>query len=203
MRVALLCVVLALGCSKKSDTKNEPPKQEAKPAPEAPKPAETPADKPPPPPPPAAAPPVDCAAVVTADDIQKACKAKVEIEATRYEGQGDLMVCNRTIKDPATHNTVQFGVSRFANPAAIDTWVQLDKTNSKDATFKDVAGIGDGAYTKTAETKSLKTTDYDLGVRKGNLLMHLGYMVNDMNKKPPCTLDQLQEVARAAVARLP
>lgn len=204
MRAVLLCAVLALGCSKKSETKNEPAKQEpAKPAEKPGAQPVAPAPTPPPPPAANAGPPVDCAALVTADDIQKACKVKVEVVATPYEGQGDLMVCNRTIKDPATHNTVQFGVSRFANTAAIDAWIDLDKKNNKDATFTDVAGLGDGAYSRKGEVKSLKTTEYDLGVRKGNFLLHFGYSINEMNKKPPCTMEQLQDVAKATLGRMP
>jgi hypothetical protein len=204
MRAVLLCAVLALGCSKKPETKNEPAKQE--PA----KPAEKPADQPvapaptPPPPPPVAnaAPPVDCAALLTAEDIEKACKTKVEVVKTPYEGKGDLMVCNRTIKTP-NHETAQFGVSRFASTAAIDSWIDLDKKNNKEATFTDVAGLGDGAYSRKGEVKSLKTTEYDLGVRKGTFLLHFGYSVNEMNKKPPCTMEQLQDVAKAVLSRMP
>ena len=69
--------------------------------------------------------------------------------------------------------------------------------------FKDVTGIGDSAYTRAGEMKSLKSKDFDLAVRKGTLMVHLGYTVNDINAKPPCTPEQLQDLAKVVVGRLP
>ena len=204
MRTALLVVVVLAACSKKAEQK----KQEPTPTPETAKPAETkpaeapkpPEEKPAPPPTPAAK--LDCNALLTADDLSKACGKKLEIEATRYEGQGALMVCNRTIKDPAKHMSAQFGVSSFNDGAAIDAWIKLTKDNSKESKFTDVTGIGEGGYEKVHEVKGLKSTDYDLAVRKGNFLAHYGYMIGS-SEKPVCTMDQLKEVAKLVASRMP
>ena len=204
MRSALLVVLVLAGCSKKAEQKKEPT-----PAPEAPKPAETkpaeapkPAAEAQPAPPPTPAAKVDCAALLTADDLSKACGKKLEIEATRYEGQGALMVCNRTIKDPAKHMSAQFGVSSFNGPEAIDAWIKLTKDQSKQAKFTDVTGIGEGGYEKVHEVKGLSSTDYDLAVRKGTFLVHLDYMIGK-SEKPVCTMDQMKELAKLVVSRMP
>ncbi|HEY5924469.1 MAG TPA: hypothetical protein VIV11_22480 [Kofleriaceae bacterium] len=206
MRVALLVLVVAFGCSKKAEQKQEPtPVQPevAKPAEdksaESPKPAEDkPANKPPEP---AATPKVDCATIVTPEDVQKACNAKVEIGPTMHEGKlGKLGVCNRSITEAGKKFPIaQWGVSWHDTATGAENWVKLEKS----AEAKEVAGIGDFAWTRVHEVKDLKVVDYDVGVRKGAMVLKLGFSQSRMNKKPPCTLDQLVEVARIAVARLP
>ena len=208
MRIALLCVVMAMGCSKKSETKTEPTQTEPA-KPEAPKPAEDkPADKPPeaapPEPKPAAAgaPTFDCNAIVTAADIEKACNAKVEIKPTMHEGKmgGKLGVCNRSMSLVGKKGPVAlWSLSWHGDAKAAEGFVVLEK--SKEA--KELAGVGDFAWTAEREMKELKSTDYDVGARKGATVIKLGFTKNSLNPKPPCTLEQLVEVAKLAVARLP
>jgi len=63
-------------------------------------------------------------------------------------------------------------------------------------------GIGEGGYEKVHEVKGLKSTDFDVAVREGNFLVHLDYMIGS-SEKPVCTKDQLKEVAKLVVSRMP
>ncbi|HEY5944347.1 MAG TPA: hypothetical protein VIV40_02600 [Kofleriaceae bacterium] len=210
MRVAVVCVVLAaLGCSKKSETKNETknePKQEAKPAEdkpaEAPKPAEPakPAEAPKPPDDKAAKPSFDCAAIVTADDFKKACNANVELTPTMFEGKGTLTLCSRSVHEPDKKGSIaQWSLSTFTDVAAAEQWFELDKATER----KPISGVGDAAWTGTRELKATKSTDHEVGVRKGTAIVIVGYTQNSLNKKPPCTVEQLTEIARLVAGRLP
>ncbi len=203
MRAVLLSALMLIACSKKSDTKQEAPaasppaqpsdNEPAEPTPPSPAPAE---EKPAPPP----AASVDCAALVTADDFQKACNAKVEIGPSQLEGKGNLMTCSRSVTEPGKKFPIaRWTLSTFPDAAAAQSWLKLEKTDES----KPVADIGDEAWTSTHATKGLESTDYNAGVRKGGSVLRLTYTVNSLNKKPPCTLDQLVEVARLAAARLP
>jgi hypothetical protein len=184
-------------CKSLRKTGGSPAKTETAKQPEAQKRAET--WKPPGSPrPPAPVANIDCGALLTADDLAKACKVKVEIKATLLEGLDT--VCNRLFTETGKNSRGLFAVRRFDDAADVDNWLTSDKVNNQEAKFTDVSGLGDGAYTKVYEVKSPKSTESDLTVRKGNLVLHF---VSEINKKPLCTLDQLQEVAKATLARLP
>jgi hypothetical protein len=203
MRALVLCAVVMFGCSKKSETKNEPAKNE--PVAEAPatKPAETkPAEAPKPPdekPAPTGAPKVDCAAIVTADDYKKACNANVEIAPTMYEGQGSLMVCNRKVDVDKKATSLRWGLASFPDAEAVQNWIKMTKYDET----KDIAGVGDAAWITKRTSQALKVTDHEVVVRKGGLLMILGTTEGSLKPKGPCSIDQLVEVAKLATARLP
>ncbi len=212
MRALLICTLLLSGCSKKSDTSSEPAsgaKDEApagapaQPAPEAPTP-EAPAEKPvePAPAEPAAeAPAVDCAALVTAEDVAKACGgAKVDVADDESPIKTANTVCARKVTAPGKKFPIaRVHVLAFSSDAGADGWVKLDKVDDA----KDVAGIGDLAWTRVKERPQLKSTDYDVGVRKGRVVLKLGMTKNSLNKNPPCTIEQLTELARAIAPRMP
>jgi hypothetical protein len=87
VRAALLMTLLVFGCSKKSETKQEPaptpaPKAEETKTPEAkpPAPTQTPA--------PVSDVKIDCASIVTPADVAKACSgANVEVAVSEHEGK--------------------------------------------------------------------------------------------------------------------
>src|SRR5574338_1045782 len=131
MRAALVTVVLVIGCSKKSDTKQEAPASSPPAQPSEAKPAEP---TPPPPAPveakpaPPATPSVDCAALVTAEDFQKACNAKVEIGPSQFEGKGNLMTCSRSVTEPGKKFPIaRWTLSTFPDAAAAQNWLKLEK----------------------------------------------------------------------------
>jgi hypothetical protein len=207
MRALLLCVLLVAGCSKKSETKKEEPAKPTTEAPQVPdekpteaKPAE---DKPAEskPAPPAEAVKIDCTTIVTPDDIAKACGGKkVEIVAGKQEGTGAMFTCQRTITEAGKKGPIAYwflrGTGKAGEGAAM---AKIEKT--KDA--KPLAGVGDEAYTSEKEQKALKMTDYDVGVTKGGFFFKVSETKDSMTPKPPCTLDQMTELAKVAVSRLP
>ena len=209
MRIVVLCVVLAAGCSKKSETKNEPAKTEPAKPNEAPKPPEDkPADKPPEakpaeakPAPPTDAPKIDCAAIITPDDIAKACGGKkVDITPGKQEGTAALFTCQRTISEAGKKGPIGYLFVRGSGkPGDGEAMMNTEKTPA----MKPLRGVGDEAYTSEQEQKALKTTDYDAGVRKGGYFFKISTSKSSMNKNPPCTLDQMAEVVRIASSRLP
>lgn len=198
---------MALGCSKKAEQNNQPVPAKQEPVAEAPpptqaeeKPAEAPKRAEEAPEPAPGMPKVDCGAIVTAEDFQQACNAKVELAATMYEGQGSLMVCNRKVRAPGKPAPIaRFGISTFANAAVADKWVEMSKYDEAEP----VEGIGDKAWITKRESKGLKVTDHEVVVRKGNLLLLVGYTEGGVHKKPPCTIEQFVEVAKLAAPRLP
>jgi hypothetical protein len=201
----MLCLLIA-ACSKASDSKEAPAKQEpAQEAVKEPAPVKDEVDpqtvKPPEAAPVSPAANVDCAAIVTADDIQKACNAKVELRATQYEGKNPkLGLCSRAITEPGKKFPVaQWSINAFEKPADAEGWVKLEKT----ADAKELAGVGDLAWTREKHTAALKTTTYSVGVRKGGMVLKLSFTKNSLNERPPCTLEQLVEVAKVATSRLP
>ena len=198
MRAVLITALLLSGCSKKDETKSEPA---AAPAPEVKNEEPKPDTPPEPPAPPAEAPKVDCDAIVTAADIEKHCKAKVEIAASQHEGKlGKLGVCSRTMTEPGKKFPVaHWKLGVHDSPAGAEGQVKLEKTDAA----KDLAGLGDMVWTKVDENKQLKHTNTAVGVRKGASVLVLHHTKDSLNTKPPCTVEQLVEVAREAIARLP
>jgi hypothetical protein len=203
MRAALLVVVAVFGCSKKAEQKREATpaervetkRAETKPAdppaaPEA-KPAE---------PAPAAPAKFDCAAIVTAEDFKKACNAAVEIEPTLFEGKGSLTMCSRRIRQ-ADHkdSSTQWTLATFAGPDAIDRYFNQDTLTQRTP----LAGVGDQAWTGHRTLSATGTKEYDVMVRKGNVLLAVGHSITSQTRGTPCTEAQLIEVAKAALARLP
>lgn len=204
MRAPLLfCVVLAAGCSKKSETKNEPvaAKQGPEtPAPEKPPEARPPEAKPVEPTPAADAPKLDCNTIITADDIQKACGTKVDIHAGKQEGSDPLYACQRTISEAGKRFPIAYWFVRAGKtPADVEGLAKLEKLPEA----KPIAGIGDEAWSSEHEEKKLKATDYDVNVRKGLFLFKVSATKSSLNQKPPCTLDQMTELAKVAASRLP
>lgn len=49
---------------------------------------------------------------------------------------------------------------------------------------------------------TLGRTSTSVGVRKGAQLLSISHNKDSLNTTPPCTLEQLVEVAREAIARL-
>jgi hypothetical protein len=200
MRAALVLLVV-VGCSKKSE-----PKQEVTPAPakqEAVKPAEQKAADTPPaakPAEPEAVPKLDCNTIITADDIQKACGAKVEIHAGKQEGSGDMFTCQRTISEAGKKFPIAYWFVRAGRgPADVAGIAKLEKLPEAKA----IAGLGDEAWTSEHEEKKLKVVDYDVNVRKGRFLLKVSAHKDSLNKKPPCTLEQMVELAKIGTSRLP
>ena len=203
MRVALLCVVLAVGCSKKSDDKKTEPAPAQK-EPEAPKPPEDKpaADKPPEPKPaPEVVVKVDCNTIITADDIAKACGGKkVEIVAGKQEGTAALFTCQRAISEAGKKGPIAYWYLRGTGKAGEGEAMMATEKTKDD---KPVASLGDEAYSSETEQKALKTTDYDVIVRKGGFMLKVSTSKSSMNKTPPCTIDQMVELAKIGVGRLP
>lgn len=216
MRAALLTVLLIVGCSKK-ETKDEAAGAKQEPAPEA---KQTPEDKagelaakPPAPPaedkpaePPAAqpAPPsatVDCNAFLTAEDVARACGgSKVDVTEYTSPAKHPAAVCSRKMTEPGKKFPIaQLHFMVFADKAAADGWVKLDRTDDA----KDLAGVGDLAWTRVKERPQLESTDYDVGVRKGNAVLKLSMTQGRLVKKVPCTIDQLAELAKIVAPRMP
>lgn len=198
MRAALLVMVLALGCS----NKKAEPKQEPAPA-AKPEPTKPPEDKPAevkPSEPVAEVPTIDCNTIITAADIEKACGTKVEIHAGKQEGSGDMFTCQRTISEPGKKFPIAYWFVRAAKrPADVAGIVKLEKLPEA----KTIEGLGEEAWSSEHEEQKLKTVDYDVNVRKGHFLLKVSSTKGSLNKKPPCTLDQMVEVAKIGTSRLP
>jgi len=188
MRASVVCLALVCACDKPSDA----PATRVAPAPEPP------AVKPPEPAKPAepAPPAIECAKLLTADDVKQACGATVEIGASSFEGKNPL--CARTLTVPHKKSpAARFALSSFKDAAAAEDWVKLQKTAETEV----LSGVGDFAWTRTKDGKDVK--EYDVGARKGALVIKLSVTQNSANKKAPCTLAQLTELAKVVVARLP
>jgi hypothetical protein len=214
MRVALLTVVLLLGCSKKSETKQEPAGAGESPG-SATAPGAAEAPQPPPTDPPAGEqaenkPPVaaevpaittDCATLLTADDIAKVCGgSKVEVAESSSSIKMPQTVCALKVTDVGKKFPIaQIQLMRFADTAGAEGWVKLDKT----ADAKEVAGLGDAAWSRVKESAALKSTDYGVGVRKGSAVLKLSMTQSGLVKKVPCTIDQLTELAKLVASRIP
>jgi hypothetical protein len=212
MRVTLpIAVLVVLGCSKKSETKSEPSgvdkagESAGDKAAEAVKPPEdkppAPAPEPPPSAPPAPAMQVDCATLVTADDVAAACGgSKVEVSASSSSIKLPQTVCALKLTDVGKKFPVaQVQLLGFADVAAAEGWVKLDKT----ADAKDVAGVGDVAWSRVKENAALKSTDYGVGVRKGRAVLKLSMTQSSLVKKVPCTIDQAAALAKLIAPRIP
>ena len=137
------------------------------------------------------APKVDCAAVVTAEDVKAACGAAVEIVAVENEGHDPkLAICERWFTEPGKPKVRLGGFFVQAGTEdAAKTWASLKK--SKDA--KDVAGVGDEAWTLENGGK------HHVGIRKGGTLL----TVDSKDKGGPCAADKLLDLSKASFGRLP
>jgi hypothetical protein len=205
MRAALLVVLLVIGCSKKDDKKQPTPAENHHPTntervPEDQKPAEKPPESKPAPPPEVVV-KIDCNTIITADDVAKACGgAKVEIIAGKQEGSAAMFTCQRTMTLAGKRGPVAYWFLRGTGKKGEgEAMMATEKT--KDA--KPLARVGDEAYTSEREEKALKTIDYDAGARKGGFFLKVSSMKDPMNKNPPCTLDQMAELLKTGVGRLP
>ena len=212
MRVALITVVFVVGCSEKSETKQEPAGAATPPAAEAPKPAPA---SPPPTDTPAPAPgeskpsvaaevpeiTTDCATLLTSDDVAKTCGgSKVDVAESSSSIKMPHTVCALKVTDVGKKFPIaQIQLMRFADTAGAEGWVKLDKT----ADAKEVAGLGDIAWSRVKESAALKSTDYGVGVRKGSAVLKLSMTQSSLVKKVPCTIDQLTELAKLVASRVP
>jgi hypothetical protein len=204
MRAALLMMLLSFGCSNKSETKQESaptpaPKADEQKTPEVKAPSPTPAPAPAPNVPDVR---VDCATLVTPADVAKACGgANVEVAVSEHEGKNPALgACWRILTEPGKKFPVaQIYVNAFADAAGADSWMKLEKTPET----KDVAGIGETAWSREAAIAGTKTTELEIGVRKGRLGLRVTSAKGPLNKNPPCDLAQLTELARILAPRLP
>ena len=199
--------MLVVGCSKKSESKQEPAAAKQEPVAQAPKPAEDkpaedkPAEaKPPEAKPAQAIPTIDCNTIITPEDIQKACGAKVDIHAGKQEGSGPLFACQRTISEAGKRGPIAYWFIRASKSTEdVAALVKLEKLPEA----KPIEGVGDEAWSSIHEEPKLKLTDYDVNVRKGHFLLKVSVHKDSLNKKPPCTLDQMVELAKVGASRLP
>jgi hypothetical protein len=143
---------------------------------------------------------IDCATLVTAEDVATACGGKkVEVTESATKAQIPNAACASKVTEPGK----QFPIARihlqvFPQVAGAESWVKLEKVDDS----KDLPGVGDMAWTTVAERKQLKTTDYTVGVRKGRALLKLSES-SSLDVKVPCTIDQLAELAKIITARIP
>jgi hypothetical protein len=207
MRATLCIVVFVVGCSSKSETKSEAKVETKTPEDKAGEQAAQPPSAPPeakpaePPPAPAAITNVECAKLVTAEDVAKACGgSKVDVAEGSSKIKAPHTVCSLRMAEPGKKFPIaQVQLMVFPDPGGVDGWIKLDKIEGS----KDVAGIGDLAWTRVDEQAALKSTNYDVGVRKGNAVLKILMTQNSLNKKLPCTLEQATELARIVAPRLP
>ena len=200
MQRLVLSVFLAAACSKSSAPANDEPARSNQPA--APPVATTPPRAKPvkPPEPAAQTPSVNCDEIVTAADVEKHCKVKLEIVAGQHEGKmGKLGVCLRVMREVGKKFPIaQWKLAVYDTAADAQSNIKLDKLDGS----KDIADLGDTAWTRIDENTKLKHTMTSVGVHKGRNILWIGHTKDSLNTKPPCTLDQLVAIAREATARL-
>jgi hypothetical protein len=206
----VLVVVGFVACSKKKEEakKTEPPAPKVEPEPkkdEPPKPKDTEAPKPKDTEAPKAAEPeptVDCAALVTADDLAKLCGgAKVDVAVVDSKIKVKQEVCRLNVSDPGKKfPKAMVQVFLYENPAAAEGLVKLEKLPET----KEVSGVGDRAWTTLHENKIAKimTTMTVAGAQKGRFVVKV-QSDKSGSEKVPCTVDQMMEVTKAVVAKLP
>jgi hypothetical protein len=205
MRITLLHVYWLVACAKPATT-NEQARSPSESAPAAQVPQAAPAQAPPADAEPAQAAPsrhtMECAEVIIAEDVIRACKVTGELKNRIGVAEGkypEVSTCQRLFfVTGERQRTVTWTLG--VHPTARDATLYLaGRLASKDA--KRLAGLGDVAWTEQYELSSA-ATDYHVVVRKGRLVIELVTKESHMSETL-CTLDQLVELAKIGTARLP
>lgn len=205
--LSLLLPSLATACSKKSDEQKKP--AEAPPVDKG-TPGEV-ADETPPEPnpgapsaPPAVAPvAVDCDAVLTVDDVAKACGAKAadwELKKQPMENGQGATTCLR-MAGPKVKRVSSLHFTVNTSPGSPDAAKALLEMSGKLDGAKPVE-VGDGAYLVAGKPVNDQIS-HDLEAVKGALWFKIGYDVGKREKKPICSDDGLVELGKTVAGRLP
>ena len=89
-----------------------------------------------------------------------------------------------------------FTVFHAATPASMETLLKAQRNGEA----RPLPGVGEEAWTMDRDS-GLKIRDYAVGVRKANWLFV--FNATQGHFKVPCTLDQMVEVGKLAISRLP
>jgi hypothetical protein len=199
IRTLLLCA-LVTACSKKDDAGEKQAEATDKPA-ETPvdKPAEEPVATPPADEPAAAAPTIDCDALLTADDVAKACGGKAAdfaINKHALETGKAATTCVRTAGKRGA--SVKLAVSTAPGSAqGAKSLLELSKEGAKPAE------VGDAGYLHVREVPAARQTMHDLEAIKGRVWFKLGYEIKQGEKKAACSDEGLIELGKTVAGRLP
>ena len=184
MRKQLLVIALVAACGGKKDEQAPPPPKASKPAPETPpgpggKPAPKRATVVTP-----AQPKLDCAALLTADDVAKACGGgALTAEASPMEKGEGAMTCVRWIGDKKSHTGVTLTVNTApGSPEGAKNLVAMSKKGGA----AEVA-VGDAAI----------QVDHAVEAAKGSIWFKLTPM------ESLCKDDALVQLATTVASRLP
>lgn len=206
--VIVIMVALAVSCSRKKEANKQPAET---PPVDRGTPGEVADETPPQPMPdkpssPLATPAVavDCEALLTPEDVAKACggnAADMEVRKHAMENGTGATTCMRQA-GPKTKRVSSLHLAVNAAPGSPDGAKALLELSGKSEGAKKVE-VGDGAYLVVREVPAAKQTVHDLEAVKGALWFKLGYEVNKGEKKPLCSDDGLVELARTVAGKLP
>ena len=218
MRALIACACLSLaGCGKKGEDKDkpvEPPPQTADPAnaDPVPKPADPaagsqtappPIPSPTPAPPPAPAATVDCAALVTPEDVAAACGVSandVTVERIAMETGKGATTCLRSVK---IKGAPAFKLAVNTAPKSADAAKRLLDLDRTAGPTKDVP-VGDSGLLAVRSVGATKSTNHEIEAVKGAVWFKLLADVKDGAKAPPpCGDDGLVAVGKAVASHLP
>ena len=203
-----LALTLTLACSEKKDeapagspVPSDPPVA-ADPDKPTPQPA-TPVD-PPPPEPIATAPAIDCDALLTPEDVAKACGEKAEQLATSkssMETGSGAGACMRAIARKGDRiGGIMLSVNTApGNPQGAQSLVTLSRSEDT----RDLE-VGDKAIFSKRRIEVARQTDLSVQAAKGRVWFKVGVVERDDDKKAlTCSEDALIELGKTVASRLP
>ena len=199
---------LTLACSEKKDeapagspVPSDPPAA-ADPEKPTPQPA-TPVESPPPEPT-AAAPTIDCDALLTPDDVAKACGEKAEqlaISKGSMETGSGAGTCMRSVGRKGDRiGGIKLAVNTApGNPEGAQSLVTLSRSeNSRDIE------VGDKAIFVKRRIEVAKQTDLAVEAARGRVWFKVGVVErDDLKKALTCSEDGLIELGKTVASRLP
>ncbi len=141
---------------------------------------------------------IDCAALVTTNDVEQACGATLDVQLTSPEQSKDAL-CGFTLTSPG--GTVRLARIFLRADDAVKVRYGVRLIMNRDST--EVSGLGDLAFAINKEHPAGDRTDYAVAVAKGRLWLLVVAEKRSTAQELPCTTKQLTTIARMAVARLP
>lgn len=147
---------------------------------------------------------VDCEALLTPEDVAKACggnAADMEVRKHAMENGTGATTCMRQA-GPKTKRVSSLHLAVNSAPGSPDGARALLELAGKSEGARKVE-VGDGAYLLVREEPAAKQTVHDLEAVKGALWFKVGYEVNKGEKKPLCTDKGLVELGKTVAGRLP
>jgi hypothetical protein len=133
----------------------------------------------------------DCGAVVTSEDIQKACGVQTQGEISKAEGRSPLAACSRKFRGAENKSiSFQFAIHPSLEKVSSIAWPE-------DATG--VPDLGDAASAYVAD-KGNKFDWHTVEVRASTQIFYLR-SINETAGEPLCSTAQLTDLARETFPR--